>query len=330
MTDKGKLKLPDCFIADLCVPGQPTRLLQRRGDALVTVDDRPEMTFPIVRGTPILINEDNSVFLLSHYREGKVTTMDLRDPTEKDRGVLARLKAQVGRMIPGKSRNVSKYSGRDALADLLDKQPDAKILVVGAGEARFEIQRDANIVYTDVALAPDTHLIADAHDIPFVGGVFDAVFAIAVLEHVADPNRCVEEIRRVLKPEGLVFSSIPFMQQVHMGRYDYTRFTAIGHRRLFRWFDEVRSGVSNGPGMALAWSLEYFLSSFSEKPVTRHLLQLLSRCISWPFLLADEFLAGKAGAYDCASAYYFCGRLRDAPLSERQIIAQYRGMGGLS
>ncbi len=81
---------------------------------------------------------------------------------------------------------------------------------------------------------------------------FDGVICQAVLEHVLDPYRCVEEIHRVLRPNGLVYAETPFMQQVHGGTHDFTRFTHLGHRRLFRKFAEVDSGVVCGPGMALA------------------------------------------------------------------------------
>ena len=63
-----------------------------------------------------------------------------------------------------------------------------------------------------------------------------------------------------------MYAETPFMQQVCVARFDFTRFTHLGHRRLFRWFDEVRSGPVCGPGMALAWSYQYFLLSFFERP----------------------------------------------------------------
>jgi len=58
--------------------------------------------------------------------------------------------------------------------------------------------------------------------------VFDAVWIQAVLEHVLDPVRVVAEIHRVLRPGGLVYSEIPFMQEVHEGAYDFTRFRLSG------------------------------------------------------------------------------------------------------
>lgn len=178
--------------------------------------------------------------------------MDLRpdrDPVTPRR----RVRSLVGGLIPEKSRAIPHFAAQDAIDSILEENASALILVIGAGDVRFRSGREADVVYTDVALGPDTGLVADAQDLPFIDETFDAVLAIAVLEHVADPFRAVAEMRRVLKPEGFVYSVTPFMQQVHMGRFDFTRFTALGHRRLFRWFDEVRAGVVNGPGMALAW-----------------------------------------------------------------------------
>jgi SAM-dependent methyltransferase len=44
----------------------------------------------------------------------------------------------------------------------------------------------------------------NAMELPFSDGAFDAVFAHTLLEHVPDPQRVVGELRRVLKPGGVV------------------------------------------------------------------------------------------------------------------------------
>jgi len=320
------LKIPDCFLEKVCAPGHPTLRLHRVGDAMVASDSGREVAFPIVQETPILINDSNSVFRVSDFLADGVTAKGLHGESQHLDTTVKRLKSTLSRLVPKKSWAVADLSPQTALSQILERQPDAKILVVGAGDVRFTAESGAAIVYTDVALAANPQLIADAHDIPFVDGVFDAVFAVAVLEHVADPYRCVDEFRRVLKPRGLVYAVTPFMQQVHMGRYDFTRFTAVGHRRLFRWFDDLGSGVANGPGMAVSWSIEYWLSSFSEQPTLRSLLRTGIRFLVWPFLLLDGVLARKAGSYDCASAFYFFGKLRDSPVENREIVAQYKGL----
>ena len=45
---------------------------------------------------------------------------------------------------------------------------------------------------------------ADARDLPFEDGRFDAVFSHAMLEHLPDPMPVLAEMRRVLKPGGLL------------------------------------------------------------------------------------------------------------------------------
>ena len=52
----------------------------------------------------------------------------------------------------------------------------------------------------------------------------------------------------MLKDDGLVYAETPFLQQVHGGPYDFTRFTHLGHRRLFRKFIELESGATAGAG----------------------------------------------------------------------------------
>ena len=91
--------------------------------------------------------------------------------------------------------------------------------------------------------------IADAHNIPIVNEYFDCVIIQAVLEHVLRPNQVVNEIFRVLKANGIVYSETPFLQQVHEGPYDFTRFTESGHRYLFKNFELIKSGASDGAGL---------------------------------------------------------------------------------
>jgi 2-polyprenyl-6-hydroxyphenyl methylase/3-demethylubiquinone-9 3-methyltransferase len=46
---------------------------------------------------------------------------------------------------------------------------------------------------------------ADAYNLPFENGSFEAVAAMDLLEHVEDPRRVVAEAARVLKPNGCFF-----------------------------------------------------------------------------------------------------------------------------
>lgn len=47
-------------------------------------------------------------------------------------------------------------------------------------------------------------LIADCYALPFAAATFDRAFSHALFEHLSEPVRAMEELKRVLKPNGLV------------------------------------------------------------------------------------------------------------------------------
>lgn len=49
-----------------------------------------------------------------------------------------------------------------------------------------------------------TFQLGNLYEIPFPDDTFDALFAHAVLQHLAEPARALQELRRVLKPGGLI------------------------------------------------------------------------------------------------------------------------------
>lgn len=51
--------------------------------------------------------------------------------------------------------------------------------------------------------------VGDAHKLKFPGNSFDGVFALEVLEHVADPEDVLKEIKRVLKRGGYAAFLVP-------------------------------------------------------------------------------------------------------------------------
>lgn len=68
--------------------------------------------------------------------------------------------------------------------------------------------------------------------IPFQGEQFDNIICTQVLEHAEDPNILIRECFRVLKQNGRIFISMPFMYPEHEIPYDYRRFTRYEHKRI--------------------------------------------------------------------------------------------------
>ena len=300
--------------------------LARKTVAFECDDPRCGARYPVVDGIPVLINEANSLFAIEDYSRNRATTYRLGAQTTR---------ICVDRLLPKLGRNLKARENYRRLTALLGARPEKpRILVVGgrtAGEGMRELLdgHAFSIVESDVSFGPRTTLISDAHDIPFADHTFDAVIAQAVLEHVVDPQRCVAEIHRVLKPDGLVYSEVPFMQQVHGGRFDFTRFTHLGHRRLFRHFQEIGSGAVAGPGTAMAWSYEYFLLAFARSRTARSGLLTLARCTAFCLKYFDGLLLDTPGGVDAASCTYFFGRKSEQTLSDRQLLRLYRGSAQL-
>lgn len=174
----------------------------------------------------------------------------------------------------------------------------------------------------------DVDFLCDAQELSLVDGSFQAVIAMAVLEHVLDPQRVLAEMRRVLVDGGGVCSTIQFIQQVHEGRHDFTHFTLSGHRRLFHEFRELRSGMVAGPGTALVWSLEHLALSLVGRGALRLPVKAAARTLFFWIKYLDHLVKDRPEAMDAAACTYFLGRVDPAGgTSDREIVNRYRGAG---
>jgi SAM-dependent methyltransferase len=126
------------------------------------------------------------------------------------------------------------YEGKDAgyysaarldLVKMLPTVGGLRVLEVGAGDGETlrEIRRRGLATYTvavDITAprevpgrppAADVFLVGDLEsmDLEPAGEEFDVIIAADVLEHLMDPWRAVAKLARLLRPGGLLLSSIP-------------------------------------------------------------------------------------------------------------------------
>jgi ubiquinone/menaquinone biosynthesis C-methylase UbiE len=276
--------------------------------------------FPVVGTWPVLVDFERSIL-----RADEIVTSDAVDAG----GYPGTSRWSIER-LPGRLRSWWKPQNSvaaknvEALLRLLP-EPSPLVLVVGGGtmgngvDALYAAPR-VRVLGFDIYGSPLTRFIADAHRIPLATGTVDAVLIQAVLEHVLEPQQVVGEIKRVLRDGGIVYAETPFLQQVHSGPYDFTRFTSSGHRYLFRGFEEISAGPVAGPGTQLLWSIDHLVRGLLRSQLSGKLVRAL---LFW--LRSLDRLVPVRFAMDDASAYYFLGRSSDTELTPHEIVAYYRG-----
>ena len=93
---------------------------------------------------------------------------------------------------------------------------------------------------------------------PSLEGKYDIVFCLEVMEYILNPTAVVENLKRLLKPGGILYISFPFIYPHHSPfNKDYLRYTRWGAERLLLdagFFIEVK------PRKAMAGGLENFYS----------------------------------------------------------------------
>ena len=151
----------------------------------------------------------------------------------------------------------SKFHQERRLRAFLEMLPPGG-LAMDVGASLRRVSND--VLCLDLMPTDGVDLVGDLHRIPLVEESLDAVVCTGVLEHVADPWTVIGEIRRVLKPGGRVYVSLPFLQGYHPSPTDFHRFTPEGARRLLEDFEIDHLLNTRGSGSTVVWVLASFLA----------------------------------------------------------------------
>lgn len=122
------------------------------------------------------------------------------------------------------------------IARFLPTGPVAHVLDYGAGNSpyRNRILCEAYVTadITQNVRGDIDHIIRPGERLEFPDASFDLVLLLDVLEHVRDPGFVVDEVRRLLRKNGRVIVSLPFLYREHETPNDYIRLTAFGAQEL--------------------------------------------------------------------------------------------------
>lgn len=116
-----------------------------------------------------------------------------------------------------------------------------RIIDIGCGTKPYKKLFENNCSsYTGVDPEADAEIKSHAEALPVKSSVFDLALCFQVLEHTQDPQKTVDEIRRVLKKGNYAILSTHGIWHYHPGPTDFFRWTDEGLKYLFRDFSEVR------------------------------------------------------------------------------------------
>lgn len=132
--------------------------------------------------------------------------------------------------------------------------------------------------YDDIS--PD--VVWNGSIIPFPDGYFDVVLATEVFEHILDLGHALHEIRRVLRPGGIIFFTMPFVWPLHEVPHDEYRYTPFALDKIFKQaaFSDVTIRPTGGWNAALAQMLGLWVR---RKPMSKRRKRILS-CIMLPII----------------------------------------------
>lgn len=99
-----------------------------------------------------------------------------------------------------------------------------KWVEVGSGPYPLRI-KDAEIIHTDIKKHHGIEILCDAHSLPFRNEMFDGAYASHVLEHVNNPIKVIQELKRVVK--RLVVLRVP--------NATYNRFVGEPQAHIYGW-----------------------------------------------------------------------------------------------
>lgn len=134
-------------------------------------------------------------------------------------------------------------------------------------------------------------IVADLNKpLPIPDHSADTVVSFQVLEHLCEPQTMINESMRILKPDGIIFFTVPFQWWIHEAPFDFFRYTQFGLQYMLEKAGFVDVVVAPQSGFFTMWILKmnYFSLRFAHGPKT--LKWLLKACLI-PFWYFSQILA---------------------------------------
>lgn len=142
--------------------------------------------------------------------------------------------------------------------------------------------------YLNIDESTNPDYLCSADDIPVDDNTFDIVILAEVIEHLENPIEVLNECYRVLKNDGKIIITIPFLNALHADPYDFQRWTDVKIESELSKIGFKNSSIQPmGGKAAVIYDLLYFsqtLSSFKTKIFRK----LLNKVFVYLFKIFDK------------------------------------------
>ena len=142
--------------------------------------------------------------------------------------------------------NVDNFYIRTSIQKALDRYLwvfSGKLLDVGCGEMPYReyvLSKSRVVEYVGCDIDNPTYqkdnkpdIFWNGNKIPLDDASIDCVIATELFEHIPDIDSVLKELNRVLKPNGALFFTVPFLWPLHDIPYDEYRYTPFALKRIF-------------------------------------------------------------------------------------------------
>lgn len=129
------------------------------------------------------------------------------------------------------------YFARKGLFENISKLGDqlaGRLLDVGCGskpyKSLFHVNEYVGLEIETVGeiKSVEADVLYDGSYMPFSESYFDCILCNQVLEHVFNPTQFLKELNRVVRTDGLLLLTVPFVWDEHEQPYDYARYSSFG------------------------------------------------------------------------------------------------------
>jgi SAM-dependent methyltransferase len=109
----------------------------------------------------------------------------------------------------------------------------------------------------DISPGPGVDIVISPPELPFLSGTFDTVVSTEMLEHAEFPASVLTEMRRVLKPGGVLLLTARSEGFGYHNPPDYHRFSESQMHDLLRWTRYERGVVVQDPQVPGVFAIAY-------------------------------------------------------------------------